>query len=49
MGHRDLTFEIQAPPDRVYSLLIDPDRLPDWMPGLRASPRPGRSTDPGPS
>jgi carbon monoxide dehydrogenase subunit G len=36
MGHRDLSFEIQAPPERVYALLIDPDRLPEWMLGLKS-------------
>ena len=24
MGHRDLSFDIQAPPDRVHALLVDP-------------------------
>ncbi len=36
MGHRDLTFEIHAPPERVYSLLVDTDRMPEWMLGLKS-------------
>ena len=47
MGHRDLMFEIQAPPDRVYSLLTDPARLPDWMLGLRRVATTGPLDRPG--
>ncbi len=47
MGHRDLTFEIQAPPERVYALLIDPDRLPDWMLGLKSVATTGPLDRPG--
>ena len=47
MGHRDLSFEIQAPPEHVYGLLIDPDRLPDWMIGLKGVATTGPLDRPG--
>ncbi len=47
MGHRDLSFDIQASPGRVYALLIDPDRLPDWMLGLKSVATTGRLDQPG--
>ena len=47
MGHRNLSFEIQAPPERVYGLLIDPDRLPDWMLGLKSVATTGPLDRPG--
>ena len=47
MGHRDLSFEIQAPPERVYALLIDPVRLPDWMLGLKSVATTGPLDQPG--
>lgn len=47
MGHRDLSFEIQAPPERVYGLLIDPGRLPDWMLGLKSVATTGPLDRPG--
>jgi hypothetical protein len=27
---------VLAPPDRVYGLVVDPDRYPAWWPGVRA-------------
>jgi carbon monoxide dehydrogenase subunit G len=47
MGHRDLSFEIEAPPERVYALLIDPDRLSDWMLGLKSVATTGPLDQPG--
>jgi len=35
MGHRSLTVAIDAPPERLYALLVDADRLPEWMLGLK--------------
>ena len=47
MGHRELSFEIHAPPERVYALLIDPDRMPDWMLGLKSVAATGPLDRPG--
>ena len=47
MGHRDLSVDIQAPPERVYALLTDPDRLPDWMVGLKSVATTGPLDRPG--
>jgi uncharacterized protein YndB with AHSA1/START domain len=47
MGHRNLSFDIGAPPERVYSLLIDRDRLPDWMIGLKRVATTGPLDRPG--
>ncbi len=47
MGHRDLSFEIQAPPERVYALLTDADRFPDWMLGLKSVATTGPLDRPG--
>lgn len=47
MGHRDLSFDIQAPPDRVHALLVDPDRSPDWMLGLKSVATTGPLDRPG--
>ena len=47
MGHRDLTIDIEAPPERLYTLLVDPDRLPDWMLGLKQVATTGPLDQPG--
>ncbi len=47
MGHRDLTFEVHAPPERVYALLVDADRMPEWMLGLRSVTTTGPLDRPG--
>jgi uncharacterized protein YndB with AHSA1/START domain len=44
----DETVEIDAPPERVWELVIDPRRHPEWVPSLRESyGLPDRPLEPG--
>lgn len=47
VGHRDVTLQVRTPPDRLYALLVDADRLGDWMIGLKSVETTGPLDRPG--
>jgi uncharacterized protein YndB with AHSA1/START domain len=37
MGHRSVTIDIAAPPERVFEIYTDLRRLPQWQSGLKGT------------